>query len=577
MRTFKVMRIDLTERSYEVQERPELREEWLGGSGAAISLLSEECPRGADPFSPENPLIVAVGPLNGLFPCASKSVAAFKSPMTSNLGEAHAGGRLGLALRMAGLDAIVVKGLSERPCVLSIVNDKVDFIDASPMVGTTALEAERYLRSLGTPGLQSVVTIGPAGERMVFYASACVDRYNYFGRLGMGAVMGAKNLKAISIAGTGEVRVPNADAYKRLYERVYNEVVKTEKMSKYHYVGTPVNVLALNAIKALPTRNFREASYERAEEISGELIAERLLEFKMSCAGCPLGCLHVAKLRHPFRPGYEYAPVDVYYNYESIYALGSNLCVGDAVGVLRLIRRANELGVDTMTLGTALAWATEAYERGLVSRAETVVEPRWGDVEAYLKMIDLIASPPNDFYVALSQGPHRAAEAYGGEEFCLTIGGNGMPGYHTGYANVLGMVVGARHSHNSNAGYSIDQRALREPMGPEEMVKRLAREDDWRYVLTSLVICMFSREVYTEEVVVECLRAVGLERSIEELASLGRKIYLKAQEFKSMEGFDLRSVKVPERLFETPTPHGRLDRGALEKMLELYIKIKWGG
>ncbi|MEM4700046.1 MAG: aldehyde ferredoxin oxidoreductase C-terminal domain-containing protein [Candidatus Nezhaarchaeales archaeon] len=574
---FRVMRVDLAERACEVLERPELREEWLGGSGAAISLLLEECPQGVDPFSPENPLVLAVGPLNGLFPCASKTVAAFKSPVTNNLGETHAGGRLGLALRMAGLDAIVIKGFSERPCALSIVNDRAHFIDASPLVGATALEAERYLRSMGVPGLQSTLTIGPAGERMVSYANVCVDRYNYFGRLGMGAVMGAKNLKAVSVAGTGEVKVPNADLYKRLYERVYDEVVNTEKMSKYHYVGTPVNVLALNAIKALPSKNFRDATYERAEEISGELIAEKYLEFKLSCAGCPLGCLHVAKLRDPFRPGYEYAPIDVYYNYESIYALGSNLCIGDAASVLRLIRRANELGMDTMLLGTALAWATEAYERGLISPSETIVEPKWGDLEAYLRMVDFIVSPPNDFYAALSQGPERASEAYGGGEFCLTIGGNGMPGYHTGYANILGMLVGARHSHNSNAGYSIDQRALKEPMGLEEAVRRLAREDDWRYVLTSLVICMFSREVYTEGVVVECLRAVGLERTVDELLSMGRRIYLRAQEFKSREGFSLRSVKVPERLFETPTPHGRLDRGVLERMLELYIQLKWGG
>jgi len=571
------LKVDLAERVFEVEERPELREEWLGGSGAAINLLFEHCPQGIDPFDPENPLILAVGPLNGLFPCAAKTVAMFKSPLTGNLGETHAGGRLGLALRMAGLDAVVVKGFSERPCILSIVDGRAEFIDASPIMGTSTLEAERYLRGLDVPGLQSVITIGPAGERMVFFAAACVDRYNFFGRLGMGAVMGAKNLKAISVAGTGQIEVPDPDVYKQVYERVYDEAAKTDKMSKYHYVGTPINVLALNAIKALPTQNFRQSSFERAEGISGERIGEELLEFKVSCAGCPIGCLHVAKLREPFQLGYEYAPIDVYYNYESIYALGSNLLVDDARKVLRLIYKANQVGVDTMLLGNALAWATEAYERGLISRSETIVEPRWGDVEAYLEMIDHLASASNEFYATLAQGPERASEAYGGREFCLTIGNNGLAGYHTGYANVLGMLVGARHSHNSNAGYSIDQQALKRPMSPSEMVEGLIREEDWRYVLTSLVVCMFSRGVYTEDVVVSCLSAVGLQRSVEELLAMGRRVYMKAMEFKSREGFDLRSATVPERLFETPTPHGRLSRDEFRRMLEHYIKLRWGG
>jgi aldehyde:ferredoxin oxidoreductase len=569
----RVLYVDLTEGRHEVVERPDLFDKYLGGSGAALNLLLHECPQGVDPFAPENPLILAVGPLNGLFPCAAKTVAAFKSPVTGNLGETHAGGRLSLAMRMAGLDAMVVKGCAERPTIISVVDSKVKLLDASPLRGSTTYEAERYLRGLGAPGLQSVVAIGPAGERMVFFAGANVDRYNFFGRLGMGAVMGAKNLKAISVAGTGQLAVPDPARYKEAFERVYELVVKTDKMSKYHYVGTPINVLALNAIKALPTKNFQLTSFDEAEGISGEHIAEALLERKVSCAGCPIGCLHIAKLRPAFQAGYEYEPIDVYYNYESIYALGSNLMIGGAVDVLRLIHRANALGVDTMLLGTALSWLTEAYEKGLISDAQTDgVRPRWGDAEAYLKALERIVAMPNELYAALAQGPERAAEAFGGREFCLTIAGNGMPGYHTGYANVLGMMVGARHSHNSNAGYSLDQEALKAGLSPEEMVSRLVKEDDWRYVLTSLAVCMFSRGVYTEEVVEGCLRAVGIERSVEELHSMGREIYLTAHSFKRREGFNLKEVKLPDRLFEAPTPHGRLKREVLEEMLEDYAR-----
>jgi aldehyde:ferredoxin oxidoreductase len=569
----KVLYVDLANRSYDVAEQPELFDKFLGGSGLAIELLTKECPQGTDPFAPENPIIMAPGPLGGLFPSAGKTVATFKSPVTGNLGETHAGGRLAVSLKLAGYGALVIKSTSDAPLLLEIGKDSVSFRDASPLKGLSSLESERRLRGCAAVArMQSVLSIGSAGENKVSYACVNVDRYNYFGRLGLGAVFGAKNLKAISIVGSGYLEVPSPEAYKRVFKKIYKEEIETDKMRKYHFTGTPANVSVLNEIRALPTKNFQRGTFENADEICGEVLGERWLNRKVSCPLCPIGCMHIAGLRPAFASGYEYEPIDVYNNYESIYALGSNLCVRDAEGVLRLIHRANSLGIDTMLAGNVLAWATEAFEKGLISTKHTEgLILKWGDVETYLAMMDKVVSRSNGFYQTLAKGVERAAETYGGAEFAMAIGGNGLAGYYTGYASMLGTVVGARHSHNDNAGYDIDQRMLQEKMKPDLIIEDLSRENEWRYVLTSLVICLFARKVYSEKNVVEALKAIGINRSLKELKNLGKTAYQHAFDFKFREGFDFSQLRIPNRIFESPTANGKLDEAVFAGMMQKYL------
>jgi len=573
----KVLYVDLGECKYEIAEQPELFDRFLGGSGLAIELLLKECPEGIDPYAPENPVILAPGPLGGLFPSAGKTVATFKSPITGNLGESHAGGRLASCLRLAGYGALVIKNSAATPTFLEITDGEVVFRDASPLKGFSSLEVERRLRGCAAVArLQSVISIGAAGENRVAYACANVDRYNYFGRLGLGAVLGSKNLKVISIVGSGSIMVPDPKFYKKTFRRLYAEEIETDKMAKYHFTGTPANVLVLNEIKALPTKNFQKGTFECAEALSGENLGEKWVERKVSCPLCPTGCMHIAKIRQPFASGYEYEPLDVYHNYESIYALGSNLCIRTSEEVLKLIHKANIYGIDTMLLGNVLGWATEAFENGLINQQHTAgLAPKWGDTETYLAIIDNIVSASNEFYAKLAEGVEKAAEAYGGQDFAIALGGNGPAGYHTGYASVLGTIVGARHSHNNNGGYDIDQKMLHQNLNQSHVVSELIKENEWRYVLTSLVICLFARRIYNEKNVVEALKAVGIERSVKELQKLGRQIYARAFEFKFREGFDFNKVKVPRRLFESLTSNGKIDEAVFRDMLKEYVKAEF--
>lgn len=245
--------------------------------------------------------------------------------------------------------------------------------------------------------------------------------------------------------------------------------------------------------------------------------------------------------------------------------------------MLSLISRCEELGLDAMMTGTVLAWATEAFKEGKISLEDTLnVKPEWGDVNSYLEMIEYIVEFKNSFYSRLAQGVFHAAEAYGGKEYAIALGKNGLAGYITGYASILGTLVGARHSHLSNAGYSIDQKMLGEQTKidkeVEKIVDELISEEDWRYVLTSLVACLFSRGIYDKELVVKALNLIGINKTLEELISLGKEIFHNLYRFKLREGFDLSKEYIPERLFEVETPYGKLDKKLLRTMLLSYIK-----
>lgn len=571
----KILHIDLSRKRFWVEERPELFERYLGGVGVGIRLLLEECPKGADPLGPENPIIFAVGQLNGLFPVASKTVALFKSPHTRNLGESHAGGRSATAIRMAGYGAIVIKGSSDIPIYLTITSQEVGFRDASALWGMATYTTGRVIREREPgAGVRTIMRIGPAGERLVTYACVVTETYRHFGRLGLGAVFGSKKLKAILIAGRRSLKPENSKLYREVYKEVFEEITKSDLMKKYHELGTPINVSPLNKLGALPTRNLTSASFEQAENISGESFAEKHLGRRVACSHCPVSCIHLAALREPYvSEPYFYKTRMISYDYEPIYALGSMLGIGFTEGMLKLMDEIETLGLDAMSTGVALAWATEMLLKGLIGLEETGgLKLEWGNVKAYVKAARFLVEQPTPFYMALARGVAYASAHYGGKAFALTFGGNEMPGYHTGPAAHLGFLTGSRHSHLDGAGYSLDENIIKKggKLSPEGIVEGLLREEAWRQILSSLVVCFFARGVYKPETVCRALEVVGHQFTPEDLQRLGLEILKYKLEFKLREGFSFEKLSFPERVFETPTPQGSLSRGFLEEALKLY-------
>ena len=243
-------------------------------------------------------------------------------------------------------------------------------------------------------------------------------------------------------------------------------------------------------------------------------------------------------------------------------------------GMLKLIDRVEIFGLDAMSTGVVLAWATEAQEKELIGRDETLgLNFKWGDYETYLEGIELIMKQPNELFEYLASGVEAASERYGGSEFALAFGGNEMPGYHTGPVAHIGHLVGSRHSHLDAGGYSIDQKALKNgDITVEEAVKKLLDEEAWRQILSSLVVCFFARGIYDTETVKEVLEVAGHHVEYDELMWLGYEILKEKNRFKAREGFNPEKLKIPRRIYETPSPRGALTEKDLRKAINIFFK-----
>ncbi len=560
---FRVLRVDLASGKGELLEL-EGRSRWAGGSGLAAMLLGRFARLDRPWDDPEQPLVFAIGPLTGLYPLMSKTVCAFVSPRHGQVAESHGGGRSALALRFAGLDALVITGRAARLSCLSLGSRHLALQDVHFLQGLDVQAAGKILRRiLPGAGHRSILRIGPAGETLAAIACINVDTYRHFGRLGAGAVMGAKNLKAIAVQGDGSPAIPEGKDYPRRFEEVYRLATATDMMHKYHNLGTAENVAVLNALQALPFRNLQRTHSPEAAAISGEAFAERTLLRNAACAGCPVGCIHIGFVREKFMEPNQYIYRQVSYDHEPIFAVGAMLAVGDPFAALDLMEAADRAGLDVISAGVALAWATEASEKGLLSARETLVPLRFGDARAYARAIGHLARPENDFYRLLASGVERAAAHYGGEEFACLLGQE-MAGYATGEVFFVSQALGFRHSHLDSAGYAYDQR--HETPQAESACRYLFSEEQSRCLLTSMAACLFARAVYTEERLAACLEAAGFGDIAARLPAIGRRVQAERWRLRLAGGFAPEAVCFPRRFTEVVTARGPIDPALLEKL-----------
>ena len=569
----RVLCVDLYTGKYRIDQREDLLP-YLGGAGLASKLLLENYKAGLEPLSPDQPIIFAIGAGSFVFPALTKVVATFVSPLTGEYGESHAAGRLGMAMLMAGYDAIVLTGKSQKPCYPVINERGVDIRDASAMWGMPIEETSRVIRDREsadgrTQGKRSIIRIGPAGENGVAFACVNVDSYRHFGRLGLGACMGSKNMKALMVYGERNIPISKPKEYLKIYRDIYKKCVFSTGMQKYHDMGTPANVLSLSKAGSMPTLNLQSGSFEHAASISGEAFAENNLVRKVACAGCSVGCIHVGMYRNEFDKGHEYEAVNVGYDYELIFALGSFLGIETTDQILSIIKVVEKLGMDAMSAGVCLGWATEALEKGLITKEQTIADLKFGDPAGYIDALEYISSGANEFYRDLGKGSRFASEKYGGADFAMQLGGNEMTGYHTGYAAMLGQTVGARHSHLCNGGYSIDQ-SLTE-FDEEKILDDILAEEIERCMTNSLGMCLFARKIYDRETILSALNSLGWNLTEKDLDDIGKRIYRTKLQIKRDMGYSQEKAKFPKRFFETPCLHGELDEATAYRMLGKYV------
>ena len=544
------------------------RDAVVGGSGLAARLFARFGRADAPWDDPAQPLILAIGPLTGYFPLMSKTILGFRSPYHDQYTESHGGGRSALALRFADLDALVITGRSPEPCYLEVGSRRCAVHRADFLWGLKISESARLLRRISKgSGHRTILRIGPAGENQLPMAGINIDTYRHFGRLGGGAAMGVKNLKAVVIRGDASFPLPEGKSYTALFDKVYAAVTESGMMKKYHDLGTPANLEALNEIKSLPWRNLQATSDPAIERISGQAFADRTLLRNSACSGCPVGCIHVGHVRERFMDDHRFLYRQVGYDYEPIFALGSMLGITECGPVLRLLDLTEQLGLDAMSAGVALAWAAEATEQGFVSNTETIDPLVFGEVEGFARAMTHLAGAVNPFYRSLGRGSLVAAGVYGGAEFACVLGQE-MAGYATGEAFFAAQGLGFRHSHLDTGAYSHDQKHAEQDVAG--VVRFLIEDEAQRSLLTSMVACLFARTVYTEAMLAECLASLGYGGLAANLANLGPAIQKLRWQTRIATGFAPETVTIPKRFSQVTTWKGPIDPVYLDALKTAY-------
>ena len=578
-----VVIVDLTSR---VAHREPLDEStlrrFIGGTGLASYLLYTHCPPGADPLGPENPLIFACSPLVGSrLTTSSKFAVAAKSPLTGMIGDSLSSSFIAVELKRTGVDALVIKGQSDHPTLLVMDDDNVRFEDASNLVGKSTFDTEQDIRnSLGRRF--RVACIGPAGESGVRYASIANDGGRQAGRTGTGAVMGAKNLKAIAVRGRNPAPVFNAE---RLNEvgRDLSARSLGPATEKYRTTGTMANIAVFDRLGTLPTRNFQQSTFEMTDEVSGEAMYSGHFVKNAHCANCTIGCEKILTVGDG--PGKSTGRME----YESAFALGPLVGVGDRETIIRASHYCDSVGMDTISAGGTIAWAMECFERGILTLEDTDgLDLRFGNAEALLPCLEAIATRSGNLGRLLSEGSRTASEivGQGSQAWAMHVKGLEMPGYEPRSLQTmaLALAVSTRGAcHNRSSAYEADFSNLVNRMEADAERGRITADgEDFSAVLDSLIWCKFLRKAFDDfwEESADSLNLItGWAVRPDDLKKAGERINNLKKLFNIREGWTREEDTLPDRVLTEPLPDGPaagvgLSGGDLQMMVSAYYRAR---
>lgn len=575
----KVLRVNLSARTCAIEDlNMAWAREYLGGRGLGSKYLTEEVAPETDPFSPDNKLILATGPLTGTYGAANgRYMAVTKSPLTGTIASSNSGGYFPNELKFAGFDLVIIEGKADRPVYLKIHNQRAEVADASHLWGKSTHETEDLiLREFHADA--KVACIGPAGEKLVRFACIVNDKHRAAGRSGVGAVMGSKNLKAVAVRGTGGVGVADAPAFREAARETF-------RMLRSHPVtaeglpalGTAVLVNVINQSGALPTRNFQSGTFEGAEEISGERLAQTWLKRNKGCMGCVIGCARVTALSDPRWSGKGEGP-----EYETLWALGAACGIADLAAITKANYLCNEYGMDTITAGATVACAMELYQRGLVTEAEAGMPLAFGSGEALVRMFEQIGKGEG-FGVKLGLGSYLLAEGYGAPELSMTVKKQEFPAYDG--RGIQGMALEYATSNRGAChvrGYMVSPEILGVPEKLDPQVTEgkagwTKAFQDFTAVVDSAGICLFTTFAIGAPQVTNLLNAAtGLNLSQDEILAAGDRIWNLERLFNLKAGIAPSQDTLPPRLLNEPLPDGPM-KGAVARLGDLlpdYYRVR---
>lgn len=579
---------------------PQDEELYVGGRGMGARMLYDNTPAGLDPYDERMVLIFSVGPLTGTnAPQSNRFVVTTKSPLTGCIGDSHCGGNFATKLRKAGYDAVLFRGRSQTPVYLEIDEDNVTLRDASHLWGKTTAETQAAL-----PAQYGKAVIGPAGENRVRYA-CIVSQHRVAGRCGTGAVMGSKNLKAVIANGKKKTPIAQPEAYKAL-QRSLSALLKQHPMTGAILpdLGTASLVMTCAGRNIIPTRNFQAGQDLRSTKLAGEKMRDELLEKKGGCLACPIRCGRHVKIKGRAAKGPEY---------ETIGMLGNNLGVFDLEAVVELGELCDELGLDTISMGTTLGFATELTERDMLQS-----DLAWGDVEVYKKAIRDTAAREG-LGADLAEGSKRMSEKYGGVDFAIHVKGLELPAYDPRGCVGQGLEYavnnrGGCHIRGSTMYLEATGPASIDPFSPRSKPELVVFQQNTNASVSSLSMCYFSTYAVIPDVLFKldpnglayrgimtalsfsgpALRLMmkvklpgqmlwfekllstvtGRTVSMSELAEIGARIYTLERLYNLREGMRPTDDKLPQRLLSEPLSGKGQNGVPLSVMLPQYYQLR---
>lgn len=587
----RILRINLnTGKASSEEIDPKIAKDYIGGRGWAIRYLADEVDPRVDPFSPDNKLIFATGPLTATTaPTGNRYMVVTKSPLTGALAHSNSGGDFPTWMKRTGHDMFIFEGRAEEPVYVWVNEDQVEIRPAAHLWGKDVHETTDIL--LGeTDAKAKVACIGPAGENLVLMAAIMNDKHRAAARSGVGAVMGSKNLKAVVVMGRKNPDLYDDEGMRRYSVELSKQVgVDIKKGSSLRVYGTAYVPQVTNTLGILPTRNFQTGVFEGVDSIDGVALKEKYLISHKPCYRCPISCGRLTAVDEE-----EYAGKGEGPEYETIASLGSACGVDNLAALTKANYYCNELGLDTISTGLTIAAAMELYEMGVIGIDEIGRPLPFGDADAVIDMVQKIAYR-DGFGDELAEGSFRLAERYNHPEVSVTARKQEFPGYDPRGSQGMGLLYatsnkGASHMEGDVAYEEVFGTPVKaDPLSTDGKGELVARFQDAFALIDSGGICVFFavRYVFTKEMMIWPVQlsrllnlTTGADYSPEEAIQAAERVYNLERMFLIGAGSGPEQDTLSPRMLHEPMPDGPAKGRVvdLEIMLSEYYQVRdWPG
>ena len=580
--TGQTLNINLTKQTYQIEyTQKEIVYNYIGAKGLGAKILIDKLPPKTPPLSPENILLFTTGPLTGTpAQTSGRGTVVTKSPQTNLFLDSHFGGAFAAETKKAGWDYIQITGKSKQPIYITINNQHIEFHDAKPLKHMECLQTHKWLLNKHGKKTKTAV-IGPAGENLVLFSAITIDGHRHAGRGGAGAVMGSKNLKALTMQGTQKIPLYDEKRFKQKAKEVLQNIQNNSFIPTRRQFGTPYLVKPISDWGFIPTNNFQEGKSPNSEAPSAESMQKSIVDSSGACWNCVIACWNKSSIKKgPYKGTSLTGP-----EYETFALMGTNLGIETVEELAYLNERCNELGMDTISLGVVLSFAIEAYQKGIITKKQlTNIDINWGKTKEIADLITAIAYQKGTIPTLLGQGVGQAAKKLGNntQTYAMHVKNLEIPGYDPRGSFGMGLAYATSDRGACHQRAWTSMKEMKDPQynrfSFEKKAQLVKTIQDERSAFFSLVFCDFAP--ITEQ---ECTDlwnlTTGFTHTTESYLQAGERIWNLIRLFNLREGMKPSDDWLPSRFFnetftDGPAKNIKLNEQEFQKCLKKYYTLR---